>query len=150
MRLVFLDFDGVLNCETTRENNPHGNTGIERRLVERLNTLCRRTGADIVVSSAWRRYFAVDELRTMLQAHGLSPAVKILGATPNLFYEPRGMEIDAWLKKHGHEVRSFVILDDHGDMAHHYARLVQTNPAVGLRDRDIEAAQRLLIKGRAA
>lgn len=51
IKLLFLDFDGVLNTNASREDNP---IGFYPDLVMNLAEVLRRTGAYFVVSSSWR------------------------------------------------------------------------------------------------
>lgn len=173
MRVIFLDIDGVLNSETfcrTLEDQ-HRQLGhtepacpkrettcscflienqIDRAAVSRLNRLVSETESQIVISSSWRKLFAVSDLHQILIRHGL--AAEIIGATPDGHREPgmrdifgpiarifRGHEIDFWLRQHP-EVKHFVILDDDSDMEMHKNRLIQTDPAHGLLDVDVDLA----------
>lgn len=136
LRIVFLDFDGVLAV---------GGSGLDAALVARLNRLVATAGAAVVVSSSWRRGTDVLDLATALRSAGFVGTV--VGATPTVPNLDRGYEIQAWLNDTadaGCEVESFVILDDDDDMAHLRPRLVQTNPDAGLSDGDVERAVRML------
>ena len=53
MKIIFLDIDGVLNCDKTP--NPRKFPYIvDRKLLARLKKLLERTGAKVVLSSSWR------------------------------------------------------------------------------------------------
>ncbi|MGC2316150.1 MAG: HAD domain-containing protein, partial [Bradyrhizobium sp.] len=53
MKVIFLDIDGVLNCEKTP--NPRKFPYIvDAALLARLRQLLERTGASVVLSSTWR------------------------------------------------------------------------------------------------
>ena len=53
MNVIFLDIDGVLNCEDTP--NPRKFPYIvDARLLSLLKGLLARTGANVVLSSSWR------------------------------------------------------------------------------------------------
>jgi hypothetical protein len=53
MKVIFLDIDGVLNCNKT--TNPRGLPFVvDRRLLARFRRLLDRTGAKVVLSSTWR------------------------------------------------------------------------------------------------
>lgn len=140
MKIVFLDFDGVLNSR--KYFNSLANKEEDERLVlvttdqqldpkavELVNQLVERTGAQVVISSSWRILHALDEetntgkierpsLNTILKNAGAR--FKAVGTTPRT-YEDRGIEIQLYLdylKSKGEEVEAFVILDDDSDMAH--------------------------------
>jgi HAD domain in Swiss Army Knife RNA repair proteins len=53
MKVIFLDIDGVLNCEKTPNPRKFPYV-VDRKLLTRLKTLLERTGAKVVLSSSWR------------------------------------------------------------------------------------------------
>jgi hypothetical protein len=146
-RIVFLDFDGVLNSEKWIRH--HWNNGykinmreeLDGEAVFRVNRLCELTGARIVVSSTWRKSRTVEVLRDILQRHGL--LVEVIGKTPNLNCA-RGHEIQHWMDEHGIPPEDIVILDDDSDMEHLAHRHVKTSFYMGMVDRDVDRAIALL------
>ena len=154
MRVIFLDFDGVLNsAEWMNSRDDRGGCDLDRAAVARVQAICDRAGAVIVISSSWRCLYEMPVLRDILRAHGLTAEVigrtpQIKGRTSPLRCLPeaervqRGEEIAAWLREH--TVASFVILDDDSDMAHLRDRLVQTGFERGLQAEHVEHAVALL------
>ena len=138
MKVVFLDFDGVLNTTTTTPAY-----ALEAGLVALLNVIVKLTGAKVVVSSAWRAIEGLPYCVAHLERSGFQG--EVIGATPerNKVSDPRGLEIQAWLDEHP-EVEAFVILDDEADMEHLLPKLVQTSFEHGLTEADVEKAARLL------
>jgi hypothetical protein len=128
-RIVFLDFDGVLNSEQSTQQLGT-RYRFARSSVEALNGVLRQSEARIVITSSWRESWSLRENAEFLERDGVLPA-RVVGKTPNLGQE-RGLEIEAWLRGSPYAVLSFVILDDQDDMAMHRERLVQVNSAVGL------------------
>jgi hypothetical protein len=129
VKIVFLDFDGVLvNRETLASGFPgYGHPDC----VAALNLILASTRAHIVVSSTWRMD-GLDAVREHLERWGVrGPVVDI---TPRQFTS-RGREIEAWLKDNP-GIKDFVILDDDSDMDPYMDRLVQTkfNPGLTMRD----------------
>lgn len=125
MRIIFLDFDGVLNNLVSRQHRPPS-TNIENpdeiwdtNCVECLNAILRATGAKIVVSSNWRHDHSPGELFTMLKGMGVdydqhiavTPTWKTSGRNILNAYGSRAEEIRAFLSANRH-VSNFVILDD--------------------------------------
>jgi histidinol phosphatase-like enzyme len=55
MKVIFLDIDGVLNSEEFLKKNK--NEAIDRNNVSILKKIIDKTGAFIVMSSAWRLWF---------------------------------------------------------------------------------------------
>ena len=110
LKVIFLDFDGVLNSESC--NN--GVTLLPSKL-ELLRQLVEATDAQIVLSTSWREHWSKDHrqcdstgatIDLIFCAHGL----QIFDKTPAL-PEGREAEIKAWLEQHP-EIENFVVLDD--------------------------------------
>ena len=135
MTVLFLDVDGVLNNHEALKRNPP----LDPLCVGVLNDLVEAFDARIVVSSTWRLFYSLDEIRSLLAAHGLVNPARVIDATPHgetaqgdrSVSQPRGLEIQAWLSAH-QEVTRFVILDDEADMCHLTPHLVKTSMANGL------------------
>ena len=150
-RVIFLDFDGVLNSwQWAKRTNQSGLLGIDPEAVSRVREIVERTGCLIVVSSTWRLSRSVEALREVFASKGYPEPVPIIGKTrADVSYpEParenkRGCEIQAWLDEH-HEVTTICILDDDHDMAHLLPYLVSTSMEDGIQPRHVEAAVRML------
>ena len=155
MRVLFFDFDGVLNSDkynSERDWRTQGN--IDETRLPLLRRIIDETGAVIVLSTSWREHWDPDPARC---APGWRPTgellarygIKILDRTPKYGggYD-RDLEVRAWLTAHEVEVESFVILDDQrfgwGDLEE---RLVRTDMKIGrgLMDDHVERAIALLL-----
>ncbi len=143
-RLVFLDIDGVLNSDAFFAREPDANIDrdLDRLAVARLDRICTKGAATVVISSTWRLDMTTAELAALLADHGFRG--EVVGATPSL-PGPRGGEIDAWLDEH-RGWRAFVILDDQNDMGRLRRRLVRTTMSRGLLDEHVDAALALLAR----
>jgi hypothetical protein len=138
MKIIFLDFDGVMITLGSWRNKPAGDfaRAADPSCVDALNRIISETEARIVVSSSWRGKF-IAPMREHLANWGVKG--KVVGVTPRLEREvgslvvakTRGDEIQAWLDS-ARDVESFVILDDEADMAHLAHRLIQTTFELGL------------------
>ena len=141
-RLVFLDFDGVLNCDRSRQE-----LGTKYRFarssVAALNLVLRQTGAFIVITSSWRDSWSLRDNAEFLERDGILSG-RVVGKTPTSERE-RGVEIDAWLRSVPYPVESFVILDDREDMGTHRKRLIRVDPEVGLGEVQARRAISLLM-----
>ena len=102
-----------------------------------LKRIVDETGAQIVLSSSWRKHWDKDEslcdrigreLNAVFAEHGMSVYDKTVCPASN----DRAAEIRAWLKSRN-DVEAFVILDDvpFGWGAELQEHLVRTNYAVG-------------------
>lgn len=117
MKIIFLDIDGVLNTSETLKHSHNGIIGIDPYRVLLLDRIVEATGAEVVLSSSWRKGH-YEELKKSL-------AVPLLDRTGNCCSGIRGVEIHNWLttnvpgfssdgyKKREHKV---AILDDDSDM----------------------------------
>ena len=158
MKVIFLDIDGILNNDFTRETC-EGFTFVEDGKVLLLKELIDQTGAKVVLSSTWRRGWECkervkeptpsdwidirlfDALDEKLREHG----VELLSYTED--FGQRGEEIDLWLRQWtGEPIESFVILDDMGgaEMRPHSRYLVQTGFREGLLPKHVRKAVEML------
>ncbi len=138
MRVLFLDVDGVLNRTGFRPRESVGlRSWIEPELAQRLSDVIRTIGAEVVLSSDWRRGRELPQLRAELHAAGV--ASSLIGVTPEIAGQPRWREIDAWMTEHGTRPEAVVIVDDGYDMGGLAARFVRASPLTGL-DEDVAAA----------
>lgn len=158
LKVVFLDFDGVLNSHAFMLAKPSSIVGLDPVAVGRVNRLLRETDAEVVVSSTWRHGRSLTQLRETLAERGF--VGKMRGTTPHQSFtlsssgvietaRVRGHEIQAWLDgapDYDLDIESFVILDDDSDMAHLMDRLVKTTFANGLTDADVDRAIEMLRK----
>jgi hypothetical protein len=152
MRLVFLDFDGVLNSHeyARRLGDECDVLGIDLVAVSRLNRLVQEGCAEVVVSSSWRHGRTLDQLREILGAAGFTGTV--VGKTPDCAHKSegglwhgamRGNEIRTWIDLaplYDVRVGQFVIIDDDSDMAHLADRHIKTKFETGLTDEDVDRA----------
>lgn len=147
LRIIFLDFDGVLNSHSGWRSrgflpeNPSREQIEDRDICSEnilmLNSIIEQTSAKIVVSSTWRLDRPIHNLQSILSRNGCIG--EVIGSTPELFVDnqraPRGLEIQAWLDfvftESSIKNVSFVILDDDVDMAHLRNKLVKTSLFTG-------------------
>ena len=138
MRVLFLDFDGVINSERwlLSRRGAMGRAGpFDPVPVRLVNQVAVQAGAHIVVSSHWRVEKSVGELRSILERLGMT--APLIDATPVYTEDPldglaRAREIQAWLdgvcRPEGPSgtVDSFAILDDIETLGHLEPRRVRT------------------------
>lgn len=150
-KVLFLDFDGVLNTCWWERKIPIDKYGyaFDPNAVANLAKIIVETGADIVVSSTWK-FMGLSEMQEMWEERSLPG--KIIDITPNtvsdevLLYADlehmeltpiRGMEIKEWLDSKGKKVSRYAILDDMDSMLPEQKdHLVLTNPTVGITESD--------------
>ena len=113
MKIIFLDVDGVLNNDDT--TSTYGvYVGWEKKCVDRLNYIIRKTNAAVVISSSWRLHRSMNEIIHLFNVE-MGICGTILGSTPVQNEEERGAEIGAWMKffkeKTGRDIERFVIIE---------------------------------------
>lgn len=150
--IVFLDFDGVICTEATYRpqwskalpNRDHASL-IDPALVANVQELCDRTGAKVVLATAWRTIpDCAPHIRDWLREKGLT--AEIIGETPNTWCS-RAAEIAAWLNSNEHEGMRFVVLDDDLSCAAFRTRWVQSSfygDDAGFTKEHLEQAVRVL------
>lgn len=149
MKVIFLDFDGVLNSAQffkalyrqtgrstfVREFCPIAASNL-------IHIISEVPDVKIVVSSSWRIGTELNELRKILKEGADVPEELVIDKTVFLGGE-RGHEIQEWLSRHP-EVTKFVIIDDSSDMVHLTSYLVHTKWNHGLMLEDAEEVVRRL------
>ncbi len=160
MRVIFLDFDGVITTLKSRWKLDADKMLLLKRIVD-------DTGAKIVISSSWRRFTLEDTIKTITDTVGnyyvggnpfLCPE-SVIGITERMysfcygnedkhFILPRGVEIKHYLEEHP-DIENYVILDDDSDMLlEQIDNFVQTDGIEGLTDDDVERAIEILKNGK--
>ena len=106
MKIIFLDIDGVLNCDKTP--NPRDFPYIvDKKLLARFKKLLQRTGAKVVLSSTWR----CDPVGLFAAKHYGVPFIDVCPDKPK---SSRRKELQAWLADHP-KVTRYAVLDDEDD-----------------------------------
>jgi Swiss Army Knife RNA repair-like protein len=106
MKVIFLDIDGVLNCDKTP--NPRDLPYVvDKKLLTRFRKLLERTGAKVVLTTSWR----IDPIGLYAAKYWHVP---FMDACPDMPEQPRREEILGWLKRHP-KVTRYVVIDDEDD-----------------------------------
>jgi hypothetical protein len=111
MKVLFLDFDGVLNSASTMKHGVH----LCNKRVVMLSELCKELDLNVVISSSWRILYSLSELKEMLHRTGFGGRRRIIDVTNEHNTGHRGIEIKIWLTAHP-EVTKYAIIDDDRDM----------------------------------
>ncbi len=157
MKVIFLDFDGVLQIEDFSDPWPgqtqrlDGYTDRDRfgllfdnACVTRLQRLVEATRAGVVINSAWR-YSGLPAMQALWQERGM-PGV-LLGVTSHdgnmdpVSFDPlsKGYPVQRWLDVYPAE--HYVIIDDTDDfLPVQRSRLVLTDYETGFSEADLERA----------
>lgn len=164
-KVLFLDFDGVLNPFLysnflTKIWSLNKDRGVKSRdafgdyfapwCVEELQHIVNFTGCDIVISSSWRVHTDVHRMWEQRRLPG-----KLLGITPVGLGIPvgafsaettRGLEVEAWCMLNGIPEK-FAILDDIDEFTGVWGgnNYVKTNAKFGLTRTETEQVINLLM-----
>ena len=118
MRVVFLDYDGVVNNIIWDKEGKRADYGSassktvnDFQAVQWVSEFCQKFGYDIVVSSTWRVW---EWYKEALWNGGLRDGINIVGRTPVLYKHSRGDEIAQYIKEHP-EIEEYIIIDDEND-----------------------------------
>lgn len=161
MKLIFLDFDGVIT-------NLESRYCLNNEKMELVKRICDETGAKIVISSSWR----VRDVETTLESISKSSrdndpfilAEYVIDITPRFHFKygdnyvtiHRGEEIQYIIDKYKYRIYkqestnidrldNYVILDDDIDMllwqADHF---IKTDPYEGITEDDVKKAISIL------
>lgn len=150
MKVIFLDFDGVLNnqgsfiMETRKRKaieNGFEKLGPVNHTLDSTNAsnlqyiLDAHPDAKIVISSTWRLHFTLEQLEAKLLSYDVNAKDKIIGQTPRRFRgfnsAPRYSEIEGYLEEHP-EVTNYIILDDEEMRDQYVERQILTHWWTGL------------------
>ena len=113
MKVIFLDFDGVLNSRNFVRDNFSGGVIIDPSRLELIKFIVDKTNAKIVLTTSWREHWEkeggniiCEEINNFFADFDL----EIFDKTPDL--EDRESEIEAWLVQCDEDIESFVVLYD--------------------------------------
>lgn len=145
MKVIFLDFDGVLNHDGDDPDNrmyrAHGEANHSLALfaekVALVERVYQQTGAVIVLSTAWRHHFSQSVIAGWLAEKGLT--APIVGVTPSRMSSWRRHEIRWYLDDHP-EVSRYVILDDIDLRDAGFSLFIWCDPMEGLTEEQAEEA----------
>lgn len=137
MKIIFLDYDGVVNNLVFQDINGEPNFNVpeldqvsDKQAVAWLNKICREFDAKIVVTSTWR---GRDDYAECLYRAGFSG--KVIGRTTfeGGLAGHRGTQIKQWLEDNQeYNNIDFIILDDDTDMEPYMDKLIKTDTIRGL------------------
>ncbi len=149
---IFLDIDGVLNDSQFRLEGLRRrdySVLIDPKKVALLKKIVEETGASIVLSSSWTKFWDKDpvdsagkRINAALAESGLVVSAKI----PQIRDATRSQQIEAFLQKNPYVI-NYVILDDNDHCWSRRLRShwVQPDGAVGLNDETVSLAIDVLI-----
>ena len=156
MKVIFLDFDGVITTPKSKWN-------ISWEHVKRVKKICDETDAKLVISSSWQRYagtknetreervenwlngILMKDSRGRIRKFFADYTYDMSGRFYGEYGNVRGSDIKSWLTRHP-EVENYVILDDEDDMLDEQLyHFVSTDWVFGIQDREVTLAIEVLM-----
>lgn len=102
MNVIFTDIDGVFNLAISSKKNWNYSS------IEIYNRICEEFDLKPVITSTWRTNHTIKELQRVFDYWGIT--TPIYDYTPILYSEPRGIEIETWLRDNYCD--KWVVIDD--------------------------------------
>ncbi len=149
MKILFLDFDGVLNSIKYIRRCSCEGLCIDPLRMHLLKKIIDATNAKIVLTTSWREHWdecdsLCDDIGKEINRIFEEYSLKIYSKTPVLRYH-RENEIEEWIEKNG-PIENFAILDDQFLYAEFIKdRFVRTsNIRNGIDENDVEKVIKIL------
>jgi hypothetical protein len=165
-KYIFLDIDGVI--ATPESIDQSGFWAMVDSNQDLLGEIINSTGAEIVLSSSWRRS-DLESTKEFMKQEGFRFCDKIVGVTIRAYHYldrdrkvhlsiPRGVEIKQWIDTNVHSDNgknwerkkigldyTYVILDDDSDMLLEQKNyFIRTRGDIGLTHDDVKTAIQIL------
>ena len=150
-RIIFLDFDGVLNTEyyqgllqfQGKQWQDQYGAFFDPRAVRQLKRVIDTTDADIVVESSWK-YLGLEAMQELWRVRNLPG--RVIDITPSLTGNAsKGEEIAAWLSEYATSDARYVIIDDeYVALDAQIPFFIWTNPYEGLTEEQADRAMLIL------
>ena len=149
-KIIFLDFDGVLNTEHYQgllqyQGKPWQDeygAFFDPNAVKQLKRIIDATDADIVVESSWK-YLGLDAMKELWEVRNLPGT--IIDITPSLLGKNKGVEIASWLSKYAkQDIRYIIIDDEYVILDSQLPHFILTNPYEGITEEQANRAISML------
>jgi len=143
MKVIFLDFDGVITIPPKWH--------LEANKIKWIKKIVDETDAKIVVSSSWRMESVEETIDKMIGRPKRCPRNRMLYWLIDNLYDVthtykglRGQEIKDWLNEQN-DIENYVIIDDDGDfLDEQLYHFVQTNYEDGITETEAIRAIKVL------
>ena len=160
MKLIFLDFDGVLNAydEGSYMTHTPDEYGPSKSICDRIIDLCEKTGSRIIISSNWRKfddngyykfnkYYYSNPLPKVYHILGKY----IVGTLPPYRHTTKAEALIIWFEENNFVGEDWVVVDDDPrenlgktldwNIKNHY---IETNPIYGINEKVIKEMEKFL------
>lgn len=155
LKILFLDFDGVVNCSNldiplvyvTQDGKRHFDT-FNLNLCSNVEKLIKELGLKVVISSTWRKTFDMISLRDIVN-NQMKIDCEIIDYTTTYYLDKgykdrvledpltarsydRGLQISHWLSEKKYTVEDYIVIDDDRDAGYgHEDKFIRVDNKVG-------------------
>lgn len=150
MKVLFLDFDGVLNTPEYIDSHGDSGAGIDKTRLSLIKKLVDATDAKIVLITSLREYWDKDPSKcdfygTVINRVFSECSLEVFDKTSVSDSGKREDEILEWIVEKGHifGLTNYVAIDD-GDLRANFLTKNFVQPKDGLCEEDIEKAIEIL------
>lgn len=133
--MIFTDIDGVLNSNMSHKTSWNSDA------IDIYNRICHDFNLKPVISSTWRTNHTIKELQRIFDYWGIE--APIYDYTPILYTEPRGVEIDTWLRENW--CSKWVVIDDNiSGITPFVTNVVKCKGSVGLTEEEYNIISKIM------
>lgn len=161
-KILFLDFDGVLNTLRWREHEgrnaiiDHFGYSFDPESVANLAKIVCHPDVGVVISSSWK-CLGLEEMRSLWKERkmpgeliDITPSETrrevIRQATPNeiRWLTSKGHEINLWLSQHDNIFQYAIVDDEDCMLSEQQGHFVRISPIIGVTDEDVTRIKRIM------
>lgn len=148
MKVIFLDFDGVLNnykfLSRERDLSPY-NSELDPKNLKLLNDFLKDFDCKIIISSSWTDSLGINEIKSFFNDYK-NILTRIIDVVDNTNYK-KSEAIELSVKKHGLILKDIAIIDD--DVLYPIGSLfgrrqIKTSMGTGITPQDLISLEDLL------
>lgn len=170
MKVIFLDFDGVLNTDTFIDEQKlcgalsnsiasfmyRRAEELDPKALARLFQIVHATDAKIVLVTTWKEWHSIADISTMMIEAGYLGVPPIIDATHRFDNKKlrqvnrpilsRGEQVDQWLNETTESIEGYLIIDDSVDYSAYqkHKHMIMTDADLGLEEKHIKEAIEIL------
>jgi len=123
MKVIFVDIDGPLAWGTWMEEKVQISEGLKlpypwvKEECDALTQIINATGAKVVISSDWKKYYTLQELGQIFEFYGIpnviidKTGIQKAKLSSNFEWD-RAIQIMNWVHEHTATIESWIALDD--------------------------------------
>lgn len=157
--ILFLDFDGIINCYDIEQENdhlfiPNDTNYYNPKLVDNIKSIIHEYDFKLVISSTWRKDYSIQKMNYLLNDLMKIDCV-ILDYTTKEYLDTdykdrlewthgassidRGLQISKWLDENKYDINYYIVIDDSLDAGFgHSDNFFRVNSNSGFNDNTLK------------